>query len=153
MTDRAPRDGGQVLLLVIGFAVILIALITVVVDTSRVFLQRRALASAADGAVTAAVQAVDETAIYANPGALDTGFVPLDEDAARQAVLRYVADRDLAARFVDFAVDSVDVDPAGIVVALSFSATVELPFVGLVSSRYAHGVRVTVLASGRAPLG
>lgn len=147
-TQLPARESGQVLLLVLGFVVILVALITVVVDASRVFLYRRALAAAVDGAVTAAVQAVDETAIYTDPGAFEAGRLPLDERAALAAVQRYVTENKLTQRFSGFAVVGVSVGPDGTTVVVSFAATVDLPFVGLVPSRYATGVVVTVSAAG-----
>ncbi len=58
------RDEGSVLLLVIGFAGILLTLVAVVVDVSAVVLAKRSVASAADGAAVSAAQALDLDAVY-----------------------------------------------------------------------------------------
>ena len=140
------------MLLVIGLAVILIALVGVVVDASRLFLYRRALATAADGAVTAAVQAVDEAAIYRDPNAFTGGGLPIDPSAAGSAVDLYVQDNDLSGRFDAFRVESVDVTGGGTTVRVIFSARVRLPFAGLLPLRSVNEPRTVVAATARAPI-
>ena len=73
------------MLLTVGFAVIALALVLVVTDASKVFLTRRSLVSAADGAALAGVQSLDRTAFYAGN---DDAALPLDVDAASAAVPR-----------------------------------------------------------------
>ena len=58
------RDEGSVLLLVLGFAGILLTLVAVVVDVSAVVLAKRSVASAADGAAVSAAQALDLDAVH-----------------------------------------------------------------------------------------
>ncbi|MDP9465891.1 MAG: pilus assembly protein TadG-related protein [Actinomycetota bacterium] len=80
------RDEGSVLLLVIGFAGILLTLVAVVADVSAVVLAKRSLASAADGAAVSAVQALDLDAVY------DEGLgdqIPLSTGDARARVAAY----------------------------------------------------------------
>ena len=71
------------MLLTVGFTVIALALVLVVTDASKVFLTRRSLVSAADGAALAGVQSLDRTAFYAGN---DDAALPLDVDAASAAV-------------------------------------------------------------------
>lgn len=86
---RAPSgDSGTVLVLVLGFAGILVALVAVVVDVSAVVLAKRAVASAADGAALSAAQAADLDALYAQ-GLGDQ--VPLSLPEARRRVAAYEA--------------------------------------------------------------
>ena len=62
---RQPRqDEGTVLLLIIGLVVVAALLIAVVTDVSALYLERRDLISAADGAALAGAQSVDEETIY-----------------------------------------------------------------------------------------
>jgi Flp pilus assembly protein TadG len=59
-----PSDEGSILLLTLGYAVLLMTLVFVVVDASAVFLARRGLASACDGASLSAAQSVDTARVY-----------------------------------------------------------------------------------------
>ena len=82
------RDEGSVLLLVIGFAGILLVLVAVVADVSAVVLAKRNVASAADGAAVSAAQALDLDAVY------DEGLgeqLPIGAGDARARVAAYEA--------------------------------------------------------------
>lgn len=151
---RGPRfgDRGQAMLLVIGLAVILVAVVAVVVDASRLFLYRRALAAVADGAATSAVQAVDEAAIYRDPEALGRGLLPLDPSAASRAVEQYVHDAEVAARFDAFAIDAVSVTDSAGAVTVTVSARVHMPFTGVMPLPSVSGGRIAVTATARAPV-
>ncbi|MCK9902595.1 hypothetical protein CC117_26290 [Parafrankia colletiae] len=63
-TGGAPSDGGTILILTLGYLMLAAMLAVVVTDVSVVYLARRSVASAADGAALAAVQRIDENAIY-----------------------------------------------------------------------------------------
>jgi hypothetical protein len=80
------RDDGSVLLLVIGFAGILLTLVAVVADVSAVVLAKRGVASAADGAAVSAAQALDLDAVYGE--GLGTQ-IPLSAGEARARVAAY----------------------------------------------------------------
>ena len=83
---RSRDDQGSALLLIVGFAPVLLALLAVVVDVSAVVLARRGAASAADGAASAAAQQLDEAGLAA-VGL--TGGLPLDPVAVREVVAAY----------------------------------------------------------------
>ncbi len=61
---KPRRDDGTVLVLVIGFAFILVVMVGVVVNVSAVVLAKRAVASSADGAAVSAAQSLDVEALY-----------------------------------------------------------------------------------------
>lgn len=61
--EQDPEEG-SILVLTLGYAVILLALVLVVVDASAVFLARRSLASACAGASLSAAQSVDAGRVY-----------------------------------------------------------------------------------------
>jgi hypothetical protein len=58
------KDEGSVLVLGIGLMVIAISLITTLVNVATVWIARNSLDAVADGAVLAAVQAVDVSSVY-----------------------------------------------------------------------------------------
>lgn len=86
---RFGGDDGSVLVLIVGFAAVVLLLIAVVTDVSAVFLARRSLTSQADGAAVAAAQAIDEEAFYTGTAPPDR--LPLDRAAAERAAADYLA--------------------------------------------------------------
>ena len=87
MRRRRPLgDDGSVLLLVLGFAGILLVLVAVVVNVSAVVLAKRGVASAADGAAVSAAQSLDLDALYA--GGLGAE-IPLSLGEATSRVAEY----------------------------------------------------------------
>lgn len=90
------RDSGTILILTLGFLVIAMSLVFAVVDASAVFLDRRDLAAAADGAALDAAQHVDVAAVYAH--GVD-GDLPLDARSVDQAVAQFADSNYPAARF------------------------------------------------------
>jgi len=137
----AGRERGQITLLVIGFAVILISLVAVVVDASQVVLLRRTLSSLADGAALAAAQSLAEQAFYTGQA---SESLPLDPSAARATVVDHLAGVDLDLRLLDVSV-------VGDRVTVTVSAQAELPLVGAVTKAF-EGTTVTARASARSPI-
>jgi hypothetical protein len=84
-------EGGSVTPLLIVFALGLALTIAAVVDVSGAYLRRQSTASLADGAALSASDAAAAASVYAGDGAGDS-YVPIDEDAARHAVVAYLAD-------------------------------------------------------------
>jgi uncharacterized membrane protein len=147
MRRLRDEEDGQLLLLVIGFAVIAALLVTVVVNVSKVFLWQRSLAGAADGAAVAAASAVAESVFYegGKPERL-----PLSPDEAGSRVAAYVARAGLGERFgprFDYAVAV-----AGDTVTVTLTAPVDLVFVNLVATGYADGYPLSATASAQSPL-
>lgn len=143
---RLRDDDGQLLLLVLAYTVIAGLLITVVVDVSQVFLYRRSLLAAADAAALAAANAPDLGRVYTGAG----GVLPLSRRGAAAAVDQYADDASLDDRFAEFDVRAVDTD--GVTVTVTLTAQAHLPFVSLITARYAGGYPVTARATARSPL-
>ena len=143
----AGADDGSVTLLVIGCLLVVVFLILVVVDVSRVFLAQRSLGAAADGAAVSAAGAVDETAVYV--GGLDAEL-PIDAAEAQERVAAYAGAAGLAVEYDQFSVEAVDV--SGSTVTVTFRAVVHLPFEAVVPAAFADGVEVVVSASARSPI-
>ena len=135
-------EGGQITLLVIGFAVILLALVAVVVDASQIVLLRRSLSSLADGAALTAAQSLAEGALYSGQAA---ETLPLDPAGARGAVSAYLsqAGADVVLVEVTVADDSVSV---------ALAARADLPLIGTVTQAF-QGTTVTARATARSPIG
>lgn len=140
----AGSDHGTILLLTIGFALIALCLVLVVTDASKVFLTRRSLVSAADGAALAGVQSLDRDAFYAGNGG---SALPLDVEAATAAVRAYVDAAGLADDYADFAVVSVQVTDTEVTVTLRGRSV--LPFGAYVG--HPDGVVVEATAHATAP--
>ncbi|MGH8894327.1 MAG: pilus assembly protein TadG-related protein [Actinomycetes bacterium] len=142
----ARREDGQLLLLVLVYAVIAGLLVTVVVNLSKAYLYRRSLVAAADGAALTAANQPDLGRIYAGAGPV----LPLSETGARAAVAQYSRDADLATRFNGFRV--VDVSTDGQTVTVTLRAVVRMPFANLLTSAVAGGYHVDATARARSPL-
>ncbi|HEX6446645.1 MAG TPA: pilus assembly protein TadG-related protein [Streptosporangiales bacterium] len=146
---RAGRDSGQTTVLIIGYAVLAMLLVTVVVNLSKVFLAQRSLDAAADAAAIAGAQAVRVSPYYRD-GALDR--LPLAESLARQEVYRHLRAAgmfDPARSCDEFTVQGVSLAPAGDAVDVTVSCRVRIPFANVVSGSYAGGVPVTSTAHAR----
>ncbi len=139
---RSRGDDGTVLVLVLGLASVLIALVAVVADVSAAVLARRSLVSAADGAAVSAAQALDEERFYADGIAQG---VPLSADAVTQRVAAYEA----AARLDQPGLRLAGTVEGGTTAVVSATRTVDLPL-----RRWTGRgpVRLTAEARARAPL-
>jgi uncharacterized membrane protein len=153
---RQDRDGGSIMVLVIGYTAIAAVLITVGIDTSKVFLAQRALASVADSAALAAAQGVDVAAIYSGPG-LRCGQ-PLPLSALHAAALAGTSvDQDataLSRTFATLGPPQTSLDGATVTVELS--GEVAVPFgkvLGWLDPSRPDGlVRVTETSHARSPV-
>lgn len=107
--------------LIVGFAAIVLLMIVVVTDISKVFLVRRDLDATADGAVLAAANGL--AAIYAQPGAGQNA--QLDPDEARRLTAEYLDSVGAGDSFngLDWA---AEID--GTTVTVHLSSSVDLPF-------------------------
>ncbi len=120
--SRRPRDEqGQMTVLIIGFTFVILLMIVVVTDISKVFLVRRDLDATADGAVLAAANGL--AAIYAQPAA--DGNAELDPEQARRLTAEYLDQVAASNRF-----DGLDwsADVTGTTVTVQLTSSVDLPF-------------------------
>ena len=142
---RVAGDDGQLVLLVLVYALVAAVLVVVVVDVSAVFLQRRSLVATADAASLAAANQPDLDRVYRGTGAT----LPLSAEGTRDAVDRYVVDAGLAERFRGFRV--LDVSTDGTTVDVTFAATVRMPLLTTVTERVAGGYGIAATAHARSP--
>ncbi len=118
------REEGSVLLFGLGMAVLAMLVVGAVVDASRLFLTRAAVASLADGAALRGAHDLDLAALY-DGGA--SGVLPLSAERVRVDVAAYIAAAS-AANGMHVHVDVVGVRDG--VVAVRLSATESVPVLG-----------------------
>jgi Putative Flp pilus-assembly TadE/G-like len=125
---RSSDDDGSIMVLIIGYTAIAAVLITVGIDTSKVFLAQRALSAAADSAALAAAQGVDQPAIYAGTGLRCGQPLPLDlQRASDLADDSFSDDRtDLSHTFASLTPPQTSVN--GGTVSVGLSGEVAVPF-------------------------
>ena len=87
------NDKGQLLPLALGLLIVVLAVVGLATDMTRLFLARRSLQSVADAASMHAATRLDESALYASSGA-EVTVIP---GRARDAALRVIALRGLRA--------------------------------------------------------
>jgi Flp pilus assembly protein TadG len=114
-------DGGSIMMLTLGYVMIAAMLAIVVTDVSAVYLARRSVASAADGAALAAAQRIDENAVYTTTGQLDR--LPLSDVLTTVADYQDRADPSGATVLTGSLLDEDTVEVQG-------SRVVDLPLVG-----------------------
>lgn len=107
--------------LIVGFAAVVLMMIVVVTDISKVFLVRRDLDATADGAVLAAANGL--AAIYAQPGA--GGNAAIDPEEARRLTAEYLDSVDAGNRFSGL---DWSADVTGTTVTVTLTSSVDLPF-------------------------
>ena len=129
-------ERGSVLILGIGMIVIGLLAVTVSVDVSAAFLQRRALMSIGDSAALAGAQSIDLDSYYANGASVGTRLSPA---AVSAAVRRHVR---LARGTSELTVEGISTD--GVTVRVQLSEPLELPFLGAL-----HSERVRIESSAR----
>ena len=139
VAERAGRDDGSMIPLVLGMVLITTLLVTVVTDVATMWLARRSLQATVDGAALAGSRAVDLGAIYAGQS---RGPLRLNAAEAHVAVRNYVAVSPSAHALKSFRITSIQVSESTIRVRAQ--ATVRPPFASLLGT---HDVVVAAQAS------
>ena len=129
-------ERGSVLILGIGMIVVGLLAVTVSVDVSAAFLQRRALMSIGDSAALAGAQSIDLDSYYANGASIGTRLSPA---TVSDAVRRHLS---LARGTSELTVEGITTD--GVTVRVQLSEPLELPFLGAL-----HSERVRIESSAR----
>lgn len=137
-------EGGSILPLIAGFAVIALVLVLGATAASVAFLAQRDLANVCDGAAIAAAQSLDEASFYRGAG--DDDVLPLSQTVVESAVARYLGQ--------DYARDpnglTMSAGTDGRVVTVRCQRAVTLPFGALVG--YPNGLPRTATARAEAPV-
>jgi uncharacterized membrane protein len=134
-------DDGTVLLLILGLVTLAAILVGVVTDVSALYLERRELIAAADGAALAGAQKVNEAKVY-NEGLPTSGPVPLDPSAAEDAVRRYLSDAGID-------VQQITVDASQSTVSVTIAGQYRLPIASRVTAGASGTTTVSATATAR----
>jgi hypothetical protein len=151
-------DEGQVMLLVLGYTVFALLLVTVVAAATSVHLTRHRLAGLADGAALDAADAIALARFYAaaaagsgkTQDAPSPDPVPLSDASVRAAVDDHLA---LAADPLPFPAPTVGPgtgSPDGVTAQVTLTTTARLPILSTLLRPWADGVTVTVTSRARA---
>jgi uncharacterized membrane protein len=136
-------DEGTVLLLILGLVVVAALFVAVVTDISALYLERRELIAAADGAALAGAQAVDEESVYLD-GLPASGPVPLDQEAAEQAARDYLADSGLLTGKLE-----VSISTSATTVSVVLATRLDLPVASTVTAGASGSAAVSASATAR----
>lgn len=115
-------DQGQVTVLIVGFAIVLLLAVGLVVDASAAYLRRQSLDNVADGAALAGADEVRGSKVY--DGGLHDERAPLDKKAVHAAVGAYL--RGINA-YADYPELTYGVHIRDNAVVVEISAGLELP--------------------------
>jgi len=152
--QAGERDGGQVLLLVLGYTLLAFLLVTAVADAAAVHLERNRLASLADAAALDAADALDAARFYGRgPGGSPDppgGVVPVSDLSVRDSVTRFLAVSEADRRFTGLSVAEPTGSPDGATVEVSLAATARLPLLTPVVAAWWQGVPLRVTSRARA---
>lgn len=151
-------DEGQILLLVIAYAVIALLLVTVIAGISSVYLQRKGLQSLADAAAADAADAASRPDYFA---AVQAGIrlraVPLTDQSVRDAAAGYLGvagQAGAAPGLGDVAIVTSDTGTDdGVTAVVVVTGTAHLPVVSSVLDTWGGGIGLRAGAQARAPLG
>ncbi len=144
------------MLLILGYVVVALLLVTGVAGATAVHLTRHRLVGLADGAALDAADALDLGRFYAaTPGAAAGAAaaddpVPLTDASVRRSVTGYLAVAAPGQPFTGPVVGPGTGSPDGVTAQVTLTTTARVPIVSSVVRPWSDGVRVTVTSRARA---
>jgi hypothetical protein len=150
---RRGEDDGQITVLVLGYAVIVLALVFTVASATAVHLTRHRLTALADGAALDAADALDRRRFYAELGGAGPGpdqVVALTAESVRTSVADYLADAPAAGVSGEVAVGEPTGTPDGFTAEVTLVTRARPPLLtAVLGDRTEITVRVTARARAR----
>lgn len=134
------------MLMILGYATLVIALVFVVASVAALHIERKQLLAAADGAALAAASALDVDAYYRGGGA----NVVVSNTTVRAAVVGYLAGRTGSPGLEDVRIESPTGTADGRNVVVSLSALARIPLIPSLADHLPELIRVRVTAGARA---
>lgn len=166
MKAAQSQDEGSVLLLILGYALIIFLVITVLASATTVHLARTRLVDLADAAALDAADNLDEPAYYASgsslpgssppgsgsggtPAGLD-GVVPINDATVREAATDYLATAPISPSLGQVGLGEPTGAPDARTAEVTLVAVVRPPVVTYVLLPWAGGIRLTATSRARA---
>jgi uncharacterized membrane protein len=148
------NDDGQILPLMIAYALIALTLVVVVVDLTAVHLQRQRLFAVADAAALDAADALDRSRFYREGSRTSTSdtsaAVPLTDQTVRTSAENYLVAAVAHTGVLDAAVDEPTGTPDGVTAEVTVVGTADLPLFSFAVERWSDGVPIRATARARA---
>ena len=145
--DGRADDGGQIMILVLGYVLLALVLVIVTVDVTALYLARTQLRDAADAAALDAADAADVDAVYR---AGVQSEVPLTDATVRSAARAYLAAYPAPGRVTAVQLGAQTGTPDGRTALVQLTARVRLPLAGPVVGAWSGGITVSVASTARA---
>jgi uncharacterized membrane protein len=153
ISESDLNDDGQILPMVIAYALIAFTLVIVIIDITAVHLQRQRLFSLTDAAALDAADALDRARFY-REGAAESGdagvAVLLTDLTVRASVERYLLTAAPLARVSNAAIDDPTGSPDGVTAEVTLSGRATLPLFSFAAARWSDGVPIRATARARA---
>jgi hypothetical protein len=150
---RPPSDEGQITLLLLGYALIGLALVLVAASATSVHLARHRLLTIADGAALDAAAALDRHRFYAELGGAGPGpdqVIALTAESVRTGVAAYLTATPAAAALGDVTVVEPTGSPDGFTAQVTLATRARLPLLpAVLGARVSVPVTVTARARAR----
>ncbi len=167
---RWGGDGGQIMVLVLAYALIALTLVIVVVDITAVYLQRDQLFSIADATALNAANALDRARFYrdgpggkhvgqadeADPTAggagssRSQGVVPVSDETVRESAGDFLRGEAGTTSVREVALAQPTGTDDGLTAEVTVVGRAHLPLFSFVVARWARGVPLRVTARARA---
>jgi Putative Flp pilus-assembly TadE/G-like len=151
-TPSGRADGGQVSLLLLGYALIVIALVFTAASATQVHLARHRLQAVADGAALDAADALDRQRFYVEVGGAGPApdrAVPVSTASVRSSVGAYLAAAPDAGGLDGVQPGEPTGSPDGSTAEVTLTSRVRMPLLSAVLGRGGLTIRVTSRARAR----
>ncbi|MFY9636511.1 MAG: pilus assembly protein TadG-related protein [Cellulosimicrobium cellulans] len=141
-----PSEEGQVIVMIIGFALLALLVVTVVIGISSVYLEHKRLLSLADGASLAAADSYTLGEVAGEGG---SPSAVLGSERVRNVAADFVARSPSSARFDGLSVTGATGSPDGSTAVVVLSSVVHPPVVNFVVP---DGIRIEAASTARSRL-
>lgn len=145
-TGRPEQDEGQMIVMIIGFVLLALLVVTVVIGISSVYLEHKRLLSLADGASLAAADSYTLGEVAGEGG---SPSAVLGSERVRSVAADFVARSPSSARFDALAVTGETGSPDGSTAVVVLSSVVHPPVVNFVVP---DGIRIEAVSTARSRL-
>lgn len=146
-TTRSDAESGQVMILVIGYALLTLMVLTVVLAVSAVYLEHKRLLSLAD---SAGIAASDNFGLGEVSGVGGAPAPLLSNSSVQGATAKYLAETGSAQRFTELVISNETGSPDGRTAHIVLTAVVHPPVVNFLVPA---GIDIVAISDARPQLG